>query len=227
MCGVPEPPRHRLRQSTARRWSPSAGRASARIASRGTRSWSSNSVALTRGSAWNRVTKMSSCSTLASATSDIPWWCAKKARTISGLTGRRPSSQRRLQASAAGSRLIRRTRIGRRAPARVKPRQVRGRRRRIDEGSERGGVRRHDQFVGKTALQSEAGHAKRLVLIVAGEIGERVGRLGDAPRHASLFAVLDLPAHTGVAALVEQRARIRCASAAAASGTRTSCRPTT
>ena len=77
----------------------SAGRGSDRIASRGTRSCSSSSVACTRGSAWNRATKTSSQTTLASATSDMPWWCAKKARTIAGVRAvvRRAASTSRLR----------------------------------------------------------------------------------------------------------------------------------
>ena len=51
----------------------SAGRGSERMASRGTRSCSSNSVACTRGSAWKRETNASWQTTLASATSDMPW----------------------------------------------------------------------------------------------------------------------------------------------------------
>ncbi len=207
MCGVPN------RRATAAPIDgaalvPSAGRASARIASRGTRSCSSSSVALTRGSAWNRVTKMSSCSTLVSATSDMPWWWAKKARTISGSPA--PAGRRRIVCRLP--RLVVDRFVEPESavePVARQSRQVRRRRRRIDEAGERGGVRRHDQFVGESALQSEAGHAERLVLIVAGAIGEGVGRLGDAPRHPPLLAVLDLPAHAGAAALVEQRAGIR------------------
>ena len=55
----------------------SAGRGSDRIASRGTRSCSSSSVAWMRGSAWKRETNVSLQTTLASATSDMPWWWAK------------------------------------------------------------------------------------------------------------------------------------------------------
>src|SRR3954466_6655311 len=50
------------------RVSASAGGGSETIASGGTLSWSSSSVALTRGSAWNRCTKTSSQTTLVSAT---------------------------------------------------------------------------------------------------------------------------------------------------------------
>src|SRR5262249_41984253 len=50
----------------------SAGLASDKIASRGTRSCSSNSVAWTRGSAWKRDTKTSCSTTLVRATSNMP-----------------------------------------------------------------------------------------------------------------------------------------------------------
>ena len=67
-----EAPATRTPAATAAPVALSAGRGSDRIASRGTRSCSSSSVACTRGSAWNRVTKTSSQTTLASATSDMP-----------------------------------------------------------------------------------------------------------------------------------------------------------
>ena len=73
---------------------------------------------------------------------------------------------------------------------------------------ERGGVRRDDEIVGESAFESETRYAERLVLIVAGPIGEREGRLRDAPRHASFLAVLDLPANAGATTLIEQRAWI-------------------
>ena len=76
-------------------------------------------------------------------------------------------------------------------------------------------------------LRPKPGHAERTVLVVAGAVRERIRRFRDAPRHAARTAVLDLAPHAGAAALIEQRARETFASAAAASGTRTSCRPTT
>ncbi len=55
----------------------------------------------------------------------------------------------------------------------------------VDEEGERGGVRRHDDFVAEAALQAEAGDAEGLVLIRAVPVDEVVGRLRDAPRHAA------------------------------------------
>ena len=177
-----------------------------RIASRGTRSCSSSSVACTRGSAWKRRHE------------DVVArgrWPARRA-TCPGGARRRPA---RLPAAgvgrrggrvdvalrAAGSRSTRRSRTGRQARFARAARSCRGRGR-IDQAGERGRVRRDDQIVGEAALAAQAGHAERLVLIVAGAIGERVRRLGNAPRHAALAAVLDLPPHAGAAALIEQRA---------------------
>ena len=68
-------------------------------------------------------------------------------------------------------------------------------------------VRRDDEIVGQAALEAEAGHAERAVLIVPVEVLRVVGRLGDAPGHAALRAVLDLPLDHRVVGLVEQRAR--------------------
>ena len=77
-------------------------------------------------------------------------------------------------------------------------------------------------------LRPEARHAERLVLIGAGAIRDTVYADSEiAPRDVAAPAVFDLPARARAAALIEQRARESCASAAAASGTRTSCRPTT
>ena len=73
---------------------------------------------------------------------------------------------------------------------------------------ENGGVRRDDEILGQPALQAEAGHAERAVLIVPVEVLHVVGGLRDAPRHAALIAVLDLPLDHGFVRLVEQRARI-------------------
>ena len=77
----------------------------------------------------------------------------------------------------------------------------------------------------QAALQAQARHAERLVLVVEGGVHDVERRLGDAPGHAALPAVLDLPGDRRRAALVEQRVRVRRAAAAAASGTRTWCRP--
>jgi hypothetical protein len=48
--------------------------------SRGARSWSKSSVACTIGWAWKRSRMRPSSSTLANATTVIPWWCAMQAR---------------------------------------------------------------------------------------------------------------------------------------------------
>ena len=55
-------------------------------------------------------------------------------------------------------------------------------------------------------LQPEAGHAEVRVLVGELEIARVVGRLRDAPRHAALGAVRDLPAHDEPAGLLEQAA---------------------
>ena len=55
-------------------------------------------------------------------------------------------------------------------------------------------------------LKPRPGHAERAVLVVELGVGLAVARLGDAPRHAALAAVFDLPLDHGAVGLVEQRA---------------------
>ena len=70
------------------------------------------------------------------------------------------------------------------------------------------GIGRDDQVLGQPAFQPQARHAKRPVLIVHMGVERVVTRLGDAPGHAALFAVVDLPAHHRPVSLVEQRVLI-------------------
>ena len=192
----------------------------------GTRSCSSSSVAWTRGSAWKRVTKTSSQQRRWRAR---PATCPGGGRRRRARLGRGQSplaARRRRGVARPCSRSLRRSRTGRRARAR-EPLEVRRRGGGIDEAGQRGGVRRDDEIVGEPALQPQARDAERLVLIVARAIGEGVGRLRDAPRHAALAAVFDLPPDARRGSSGRAACRDSSASAAAASGTRTSCRPTT
>ena len=74
-----------------------------------------------------------------------------------------------------------------------------------DHQRQRRRVRRDDQIVGETALESQARHAERAVLINALGVGGVVARLGNAPRHAALAAVFDLAGDDRPVRLVEQR----------------------
>ena len=87
--------------------------------------------------------------------------------------------------------------------------QVRARRFRSHHQRQGARVRRDDDILGETALQSQSGHAERPVLIVAIGIDRVVPRFGHAPRHADLLAVRHLQRHRRLAGRIEQRAGIR------------------
>ena len=204
---------------------PSAGRASDSIASRGTRSCSSSSVAFTRGSAWNRVTKTSSSSMLAMRHQRHALMMGKegpydlglrRARRLSGVDrgSARPVVDRFVEAESAVEPL----------PGQCD--EVRHRGRRIDQAGERGRIRRHDEVVGEPSLESQAGDAERLVLIVAEPVRERVRRLRNAPGNAALSGRTRSAGARSRGSSDRAACRDNCAAAAAASGTRTSSRPT-
>ncbi|MNS38645.1 hypothetical protein D3C72_709020 [compost metagenome] len=65
-------------------------------------------------------------------------------------------------------------------------------------------IRRHDHVIGQPALQAQARHAKRAVLVVHAAVEQVVGAFGHAPGNAQLVAVVDLRAHGGQAGLVQQ-----------------------
>ena len=81
--------------------------------------------------------------------------------------------------------------------------------RRIHQCAQRRRVGRHDELVRESALEPQAGHAKRLVLVVAEPVDEVVGRLRDAPGHVAIAGVFDLALHRHAARSIEQRPRIR------------------
>ena len=83
--------------------------------------------------------------------------------------------------------------------------EVADRRTRPNHHGQGGGVGGDHQVAGQAALQAQAGHAERLVLVVEGRVHGVEGRLGDAPGHAALPAVLDLAGDGAAAAVVEQR----------------------
>ncbi len=69
-------------------------------------------------------------------------------------------------------------------------------------------VRRDDQIVRKAALQSDAGHAERAVLVVRAGVLHVVRGLRDAPWSARRLRVLDLAADHRVVGFTQQRPRI-------------------
>lgn len=74
---------------------------------------------------------------------------------------------------------------------------------------ERRRIRRDHEVVGQAALESESGHAERLVLVVVGAIAHVVRRLRDAPWDLSLSPIAHLTGDGTVAGRVEQRLRER------------------
>ena len=75
-------------------------------------------------------------------------------------------------------------------------------------GREQTGVGRDHEIVGKAALQAEARHAKRAVLIVGAGVLHVVRGFRDAPWHPHRLRVLDVAADDRLVRLVKQRAGI-------------------
>ena len=89
------------------------------------------------------------------------------------------------------------------------PLQVQARRLGRHHQRERRGVGRNDEVLGQPALQPEAGHAERAVLVVEGGVDRVVARLGHAPGNAAVAAVGDLPVDRRAARALEQRVLVR------------------
>ena len=196
------------------------------MASRGTRSCSSSSVACTRGSAWNRVHEDVVAEHVGERDQRHALMVSEEGADHDGRG--LPSRRRRrrwLDRAAVVDRLVE-AEPAVQALAR-EPLEIPRRGRRIDQARQRRGVRRDDEIVGEPALQPEARHAERLVLIVAGAIGEGVRRLRNAPRDAALAVRSRSAGARSHGSSGRAACPGRSASAAAASGTRTSCRPTT
>ena len=70
---------------------------------------------------------------------------------------------------------------------------------------QRRGIRRNHQVIGKSAFESQAGHAKGAVLVVEMDVDQFVTGFRHTPRHAALPPILDLPRHRRLIGLVEQR----------------------
>ncbi len=78
-----------------------------------------------------------------------------------------------------------------------------GRFRRHHQGQCRG-IGGDHQILGQPALESQPRHPEGAVLVVEMDIDRVVARFGNAPRHAALLAVFDLPGDRRLAGLVEQ-----------------------
>ena len=68
------------------------------------------------------------------------------------------------------------------------------------------GIGCHHQILGEPALQPQAGHAERPVLVIEMSVHAVVAGFRHAPRYPALGSVVDLPLHRGPAGLVQQRA---------------------
>src|SRR5438445_807425 len=67
-----------------------------------------------------------------------------------------------------------------------------------------GCVGRNHKILPQAALEPQARYAKRLILIIQSDVERAEARLGNAPGHAMLLAVLDLPRYCGGPAFLEQ-----------------------
>ena len=76
---------------------------------------------------------------------------------------------------------------------------------RFDHQRQRTCIGGDDQVLSQAAFQTEAGNTKGPVLVISLQIDRVVARLGNAPGHAPLSAVLDLPAYDCPTGAVEQR----------------------
>ena len=74
---------------------------------------------------------------------------------------------------------------------------------------ERRGIGRNHQVLGEPAFEPQAGYTKGTVLILEMRIDGIVTTFRNAPRHAALFSILDLPGHRRLTGLVEQRVFVR------------------
>ncbi len=74
---------------------------------------------------------------------------------------------------------------------------------------QRRGIGRNHQVLGEPAFEPQAGHAKGAVLVVEMHIDGIVTAFRNAPRHRAFFPILDLPGHSRLAGLVEQRVFVR------------------
>ena len=131
----------------------------------------------------------------------MPWWCAMNERTTAlGLPARQARRRvvdRLVQAESSGE------------PVGGEPLQVEARRLGRHHQRERRGVGRDDEILRESALQPEAGHAEGAVLVVEARVDRVVAGFRDAPGHAALLPVGDLPLHRRATGLVEQRVVVR------------------
>jgi hypothetical protein len=82
--------------------------------------------------------------------------------------------------------------------------QIRTRRLGSDHQRQCGCIRCDDEVLAETALESQSRDAKRAVLVVEVNINGVVAALRNAPRHATLATVRDLPVDRRLARLVEE-----------------------
>ena len=74
---------------------------------------------------------------------------------------------------------------------------------------QRRGIGRNHQVLGEPAFEPQAGDAESAVLVVEMHIDGIVTTFRNAPRHGALFSILDLPGHSRLIGLVEQRVFVR------------------
>ena len=166
---------------------------------RGIRSCSNNSVASTIGSAWKR-------STIDAAVDNV----AQRHQRHSLMVGHvaADDGHRLALGKPPGGVVEGFTKsVAPGAPTFAKRAKLRDRGLRIDHRGERRGVWGDHDVLAEPALQAEAGYTEARVLIGLGEVAGVETRFGDAPRHAQLGCVLDLPGDDQSIGLLEQAVR--------------------
>ena len=79
----------------------------------------------------------------------------------------------------------------------------------LDHQRQRRRIRRDDQILSQPALQAQPGDPECAVLVGELDVGGAVPGLRNAPRHATLPAIFDLPPHDRVIRLIQQRIAVR------------------
>ena len=176
---------------------------------RGTRSCSSSSVACTRGSAWKRSIIRSASSALASATSVMPRGARSRCARPRRARARRHRPADAVRRAVGVVDGVEEAVLARGVQPRSRRRRLATLPRRVDRQRQRRGIRRHDHFVAKAALEAQPGNAERLVLIRAVAVDDVVGGLRDAPGHTARARVVHLAAHDHAARRVEQGVGVR------------------
>jgi hypothetical protein len=143
---------------------------------RGVFSCSSDSKACISGAEENQRRGASSHSTLHSATSDMPWWCAMK--VLTRLSACAPGWRATVKSSASAKP------YSPRAPHCSSWRRLAAASLRHELGRHDAGIGRDHAVGGRRAAQGQARHAEGRVLVGQRVVLREIGRFRDAPGQA-------------------------------------------